>query len=338
MLHKRDNEINRLHSQLGEIREELSASDARFQNIIGKSKDGVLILDQEGVIAYANHSAEIILKQDIEKIIGEQFGILIEGDYESEINIFSHQASPCIVELRVSAIEWNSQPYSLVFIHDITRRKLAESRLKKALEEKEILLQEVYHRVKNNLQVISSLLTLQELNIKDPAAADALRESKHRVLAMSLIHEKLYQVTDLSKVNVRDYIQNLVIHLFKSYSQEPGKVQLKMEVKEIFLDINTSIHLGLIINELVSNSLKHAFPGKKKGMIEVYLGKSNKEEDKNILIIRDNGVGIAESVDWRCASSLGMQIIHSLVKQLHGDIAIDKKDGAAFTIRFKKLK
>ena len=298
----------------------------------------MLILDQEGVITYANHSAEVILKQDIEKIIGEQFGILIEGDYESEINIFSPQASPCIVELRVSAIEWNSQPFCLVFIHDITKRKLAESRLKNALEEKEILLQEVYHRVKNNLQVISSLLTLQELNLKDPDAADALRESKSRVLAMSFIHDKLYQEMDLSKVNVRDYIQNLVMHLFKSYSPEPGKVQLKIEVKETFLNFNTAIHLGLIVNELVSNSLKHAFPGKKKGTIEVYLGKSNKEEDKNILIIRDNGVGIAESVDCRCASSLGMQIIHSLVKQLHGDIDIDRKDGAAFTIKFKILK
>ncbi len=337
-MNKRDNEIKWLHSQLGEVRAELSASEARFQHFIGKSKDGVLILDRRGVIKYANHSAGVILKQNIEKLIGEQFGILIEGDYESEINIFSTQADPCIVELRVSAIEWNNQSYSLVFIHDITRRKLAESGLKNALEEKEILLHEVYHRVKNNLQIISSLLSLQEMNLKDPAAAAALRESKNRVLAMSFIHEKLYQDKDLSKVNLGDYIQNLVTHLFKSYALAPGKVQLKIEVKETFMNFKTAIYLGLIVNELVTNSLKHAFPGERKGTIEVYLDRINEEEDKNILIFRDNGVGIPGSVDLQHPNSLGMQIIHTLVKQIHGDIAMDRKEGTAFTIRFKKLK
>jgi PAS domain-containing protein len=169
-MQKRENKIKRLQSRLGEVREELSACDARFQNIIGKNKDGVLILDQEGIITYANPSAQVILNKKNEKIIGEQFGILIEGDYESEINIFSPQASPRIAELRVSAIEWDSKPFSLVFIHDITRRKQAELRLKAAFEEKEILLKEVYHRVKNNLQVISSLLSLQELTLKEPVA------------------------------------------------------------------------------------------------------------------------------------------------------------------------
>jgi two-component sensor histidine kinase len=337
-LHKKDNEIKRLQSQLGEIRDELSTSDARFQNIIGKSKDGVLILDQEGVITYANHSARVMLNKNTKEIIGEQFGILIQGDYESEINIFSPQARTCIVELRVSAIEWNNQPYSLVFIHDITRRKLAEFRLKQALAEKEILLQEVHHRVKNNLQVIASLLTLQELSLKDPAATNALRDSKNRVLAMSFIHEKLYQTVDVSQVNFRDYIQNLVTHLIESYALEPGKVQLKMEVKEHLMDLNTAIHVGLIVNELVSNTLKHAFPGKRKGTLDVYLGASNREEDKSILIIRDNGIGIPESVDLQCAGSLGLQIIRSLVRQMQGDIAIDRKDGTAFTIKFKKLK
>ncbi|UCH93563.1 MAG: PAS domain S-box protein [Candidatus Aminicenantes bacterium] len=337
-MNKRDNEIKRLHSQLGEIREELSASEVRFQNIIGKSKDGVLILDQQGVIIYANPSAQVILNQNIEKIIGEQFGILIEGDYESEISILSSKASPRIVELRVSAIEWNNKPFSLVFINDITRRKLAESRLKTALEEKEVLLKEVYHRVKNNLHIISSLLDIQELRLKDTAAADAFRECKNRVIAMSLIHEKLYQARDLSRVNFREYIQSLIMHLFKSYLLEPGKVRLKMEVKEILLNLDTAIHLGLIINELVSNSLKYAFPGKRKGTIEVYLDKINGEEDKNILIISDNGVGISESVDLQCDSHLGMRIIHSLVKKLRGDIDIDGKDGATFTIKFKELK
>lgn len=337
-MNKKDNEINRLHSQLGEIREELSASEARLHYFISKSKDGVLILDRDGVIKYANHSAEVILKKNIEKLLGEQFGILIEGDYESEINIVSCQPTPCIVELRVSAIEWDDQCYCLVFMHDITRRKLAEHSLKTALEEKEILLQEVYHRVKNNLQIITSLLTLQEMNLKDPAAAAALRESKNRVLAMSFIHDKLYQEMNVSKVNLRDYIQSLVTHLYKSYTLALGKVQLKIEVKEISMNFKTAIHLGLIVNEMVSNSLKHAFPGEKNGTIEVYLDSSSGEEDKNILIIRDDGVGIPGSVNLECPGSMGMQIIHSMAKQMHGNISLDRKDGTTFTLEFKELK
>jgi len=336
-LNQKDNEIKRLHSQLGEVRAELFASDARFQHFIGKSKDGVMILDRQGVIKYANSSAGVILKQNIEKLIGVQFGILIEGDYESEINIFSKQTDPCIVELRVSVIEWDNEPYSLVFIHDITRRKLAETRLKTALEEKEILLQEVYHRVKNNLQIICSLLTLQEMNLKDPAAADALRESKNRVLAMSFIHDKLYQGADLAKISIGDYIQDLAAYLLKSYALAQEKVQLKIEVKETFMNFKTAIYLGLIVNELVTNSLKHAFPGERRGTIEVYLDRVKEEEEKNILIFRDDGVGMPGNVDLQCPDSLGMQVIHSMVKQLHGDIAIDRKQGTAFTIRFKKV-
>jgi two-component sensor histidine kinase len=334
-----DTEIKRLHSRLEELKRELSASEARFRNIAGKNKDGMLILDLEGIILYTNQSARVILGRNTVEVIGEPFGILIQGDYESEINIFPAKGGPCIVELRVSEIEWEGKPSSLVFIHDITRRTQAELELKKALEEKEVLLEELHHRVRSNLQVIYSLLNIQELSLKDKAASDAFKESKNRVRTMGLIHEKLYQTGNVSTFNFPDYIHSLVTHLFNSYSLLAGKVQLKMEVEDISLDLDTAVHLGLIVNELVSNAFKYAFPGKREGYLEVYLGKNNGEEDDNTLIIRDNGIGIPDSVGFRKGSSgLGMQIINSLVKKLHGHIDIDRKDGTTFTIKFKELK
>ncbi|NIM11459.1 MAG: PAS domain S-box protein [Candidatus Aminicenantes bacterium] len=336
---KKDTEIEGLHFQLEELKQELSACEARFQNIADQNKDGMLILDPEGIIIYANQSARVILGRNTVEVIGEPFGILIQGDYESEINIFSAKGRLCIVELRVSEIEWEGKPSCLVFIHDITRRTQAELELKKTLEEKEVLLKELHHRVRNNLQVIYSLLNIQELSLKDNVASDAFKESKNRVRTMGLIHEKLYQTGDVSTFNFPDYIHSLVIHLFNSYSLLEGKVQLKMDVEDISLNLDTAVHLGLIVNELVSNSFKYAFPGKRKGYLQVYLGKSNGEEDNNTLIIRDNGIGLPDSVDfWDAGSSgLGMQIINSLVKKLHGHIDIDRKDGTTFTIKFKEL-
>lgn len=335
---KKDIEIKRQYSQLEELKRELSASEARFQNIAGKNKDGMLILNQEGIILYANRSARVILGRNTVEVIGEPFGILVEGDYESEINIFSGKGNSRVVELRVSEIEWEGKPSSLVFIHDITRRTQAESELKETLEEKEVLLKELHHRVRNNLQVIYSLLNIHELSLKDKAASDAFKECKNRVRTMGLIHEKLYQTGDMLTFSFPDYIHSLVTHLFNSYSLLVGKVQLKMDVQDISLNLDTAVHLGLIVNELVSNSLKYAFPGKRKGYIGIYLGKRNGEEDDNTLIIRDDGIGIPDSVDFRQGSSgLGMQIINSLVKKLHGHIDIDRKDGTSFTIKFKEL-
>lgn len=221
---------------------------------------------------------------------------------------------------------------------EIKERKQAEEQIIASLGEKEVLLKEIHHRVKNNLQIISSLLHLQSGYIKEKNALDVFKNSRERVYAMALIHEKLYESKDLSKIDFREYIHTLIMYLFDSYSLKSGQVQLKMQIENVVLDIETAIPLGLIINELVSNSLKHAFPASRKGELQVNLRESEDEEYDYTLIVRDNGVGFPDHLDFHAGDSLGIVLVHSLVKKLKGVIDMEKKVGTSVTIKFKKSK
>jgi PAS domain S-box-containing protein len=220
-------------------------------------------------------------------------------------------------------------------------RKRVEEQLNASLEEKEVLLKEIHHRVKNNMQVISSLLNLQSSRIKNPEILRMFRESQDRIRSMSLIHERLYQSADLAKIDFSQYIQNLASFLFQSYRVDPDSVALKTNVRDVSLDINKAIPCGLIINELVSNSLKYAFPQvkekekkkPKKGEIDIQLTSENGEIT---LLVKDNGIGLPDSLDIETADSFGLQLVTTLVAQLNGWIDIRRKPGATFKIRFKK--
>jgi PAS domain S-box-containing protein len=224
---------------------------------------------------------------------------------------------------------------------EIAQRKRVEEQIKEALKEKEALLKEIHHRVKNNLQVISSLLNLQSRYIKDEQALEVLKNSQERVRTMALIHEKLYRSRGLSRIDFREYIQSLITYLFDSYSLQQEQVQLKMQIENVVLDIETAIPLGLIINELISNAFKHAFPGNRKGELLVNLEKSEDEEhdhDCYTLIVGDNGIGFPDGLDFRNSNSLGLELVFILVKQLRGVIDLEKENGTKFTINFKTLK
>ena len=215
--------------------------------------------------------------------------------------------------------------------------KQAEEQIRDSLAEKEILLREIHHRVKNNLQVISSLLNLQSRYIEDKQALEIFKNSQERVQAMALIHEKLYKSKDLSKINFREYLSSLIISLFNSYHLKSGQVRLKMHVKDVLIDINTSIPLGLLINELVSNSLKHAFPNNRKGELRVNL-ESGEDKDYNlILTVEDTGIGFPGDLDFEKSNSLGMRLVNALVRQVHGTIDLERTGGTRFTIKFKRL-
>jgi len=219
-------------------------------------------------------------------------------------------------------------------IRDITERKKEEIQLKSSLNEKEVLLREIHHRVKNNLQIISSLLNLQEFYVKeDPIAVNVLKESKNRVLAMAMIHEMLYQSTNLSHINIPNYIRNLISNLVYSYGYN-SNFKTVLNVEEIMLNIETSIPVGLIIGELVSNSLRHAFPNKQEGKITLSLKYCNKGYN---LVISDDGVGLPPKYDFRnVESTLGLKLVNSLVEQLDGSIELEKNIGTQFTIKFKE--
>ena len=204
-----------------------------------------------------------------------------------------------------------------------------------SLKEKEMLLCEIHHRVKNNLQVISSLLSLQSRYHKDAQAIETAKESQNRIKAMALIHEKLYRSKDFANVEFNDYIKTLVNDLFASYKVSASRVALKLDIENISLGIDTAIPTGLIINELVSNSLKYAFPEGKDGEIKIFLRSLN--DGENELIVSDNGVGLPESLDIKKAESLGLRMITNLTERsLHGKVNINKSNGTEFQIIFKE--
>jgi two-component sensor histidine kinase len=198
--------------------------------------------------------------------------------------------------------------------------------------EKEVLLQEIHHRVKNNLQVISGLLDLQSYHITDAKSKEIYKESQNRVITMALIHEELYQARDLARVDYGIYIRNLAGNLFKSYAVDPEKVKLELDVEDVQLVVDTAIPCGLIINELVSNALKHAFPGDREGKVQIIF--KLPDDGRYHLEVRDNGVGIPGDFDMVKTPSLGLHLVTVLVSQLAGDMEIKTEEGTSFIIDF----
>lgn len=217
------------------------------------------------------------------------------------------------------------------FARDITERVEADARIKSSLKEKEVMLREIHHRVKNNLQVISSLLNLQSSYTRDDAALDMLRESQNRIKSMALVHERLYRSPDLARIDFSLYIQKLVHDLANSY-KIGGLICLRMDIKEVFLGVDQAIPCGLIINELITNSMKHAFPDKKHG--EIYISFSDGPEGRLVLVVGDNGVGLPENIDFRKMHSLGLTLVTGLVSQLDGTIEVCRERGTKFSIEF----
>ncbi len=237
---------------------------------------------------------------------------------------------------KIVARDEDGNPSRITGTHtDISERRRAEEIVQASLREKETLLREIHHRVKNNMQVISSLLNLQSAHIADGEARRMLREGQLRIRSMALIHEKLYRARDLSKIEFASYLKSLAAYLFEFFKVDPARVRLVTEFEDVRLDINTAVPCGLLVNELVSNALKHAFPGDRKGSVRVDL----RREGDGALTLRvtDDGVGFPESVDFRRAESFGLQIVGLLAEQLDASIALDTKKGTAFTVAFREL-
>jgi len=218
-------------------------------------------------------------------------------------------------------------------IRDITERKKVENEIRSSLKEKNILLHEINHRVKNNMQIISSLLNLQIRYLDDEEVVDVLKESQNRIKSMAMIHEKLYMSKDLAHINFVNYIQSLVSNLFYSYNVENNQIKPILEIENVTLNMETAVPCGLIISELVSNSLKYAFPNGKKG--EMFMSLKLKDESYE-LIIRDNGLGLPEKLDFDNLESLGLRLVKSLTEQIDGELIINRSHGTEFKITFKE--
>jgi PAS domain S-box-containing protein len=330
----------------------LLESEEKYKTLFESNPDYTILVGWDGAILDFNVPAEQIIGIYKGELVGKHFtelGIFPKEELElleeKFLQLLQHEdVAP--FESRIidkdGAIRWgktslisikkNNVPDSiLVICSDITERKLAENKIIQSLKEKEVLLQEIHHRVKNNLQVISSLLSLQSRYIKDKDVLELFKESQNRVKSMTLVHEKLYQSHDVSQVDFNDYISELASVLFRSYGIPSEKVSLVLDVDEVSVDVNMAIPCGLIITELVTNSLKYAFPPGHRGHIKIAF----KKKDSNyILQVEDNGVGIPENIDLEKSKSLGLRLVRTLTDQLGGHVEMEKIAGTAFKIVF----
>lgn len=311
------------------------------ETIIEHISDSIIVLDRENRIVDVNPSAQQLVGNP-SKFIGEsiehvwpewlhQMEFAGEASTGKEI-LLDHGDRKRLYDVEISPLtDWRGDTVGrIIVLRDITDRRRSE-KIKASLEEKEVLLREIHHRVKNNMQIISSLLNLQSYYIKDKKYVDMLKESQDRIKSMALIHEKLYQSESLANIKSSDYIAALVNSLFQSYEVTTQRIAVKLEIEDMSLDIDTAIPCGLIINELVSNSLKHAFPDREGEIMIVF----RSIDDTKELTVSDNGVGIPEDVDFKTTESLGLHLVTILAEdQLDGEITLDRSKGTTFCITF----
>jgi PAS domain S-box-containing protein len=320
------------------------------QSIIQANPDLMVVLAHDGTVLDVNTTGEVLTGIPREKLIGtnyfrylvddgthaESFArLLATGKLENQIRIIRDDGHITPVSVNATVIQGKPGTDSRIIVsaHDITRQQQDEAAIRASLEEKVILLREIHHRVKNNLQIIISLTNLQMRKTHDPVVKQIVAETQNRVRAMSLVHEKLYRSESLSQIDFADYTRYLATQLFSYYLNDTRTVKLDFALGKIMVDINTAVPLGLIMNELVSNALKHGFPDGRDGTIRISGGL---EEDIITLVVADDGVGIPAELDWKNTDSLGMRLITSLVDQVGGTLELSPGKGTQFTITVRK--
>ncbi len=335
--------------------EALRTSEEKYRRLVENAYEGVCVM-QDGVVKYVNPRVEEFSGYRRGEMIGrplvefvapiDRAGLIdrhqkrlrgeeVPQSYEARLIDATGQVR--WFNISGALIEWEGRPATLNLLLEVSERKRAEEALKSALKEKEVLLREIHHRVKNNMQVISSLLSLQAHNAKDERLIEAFKESQGRVRAMALIHETLYRSDDMATIDLREYLSTLAQNLIQAYQTTPGRMNLRVEAEKVALGLDQAVPLGLILNELVSNSLKHAFPRRQEGTILVGAKSIGGQEVE--VAVGDDGVGLPPEVDWRRTKSLGLQLVVGLVEsQLGGSVAVSSERGTCFTIRFKVSK
>ena len=351
-LRQRIAELEALESKHKRTEEALGESEGLLKAIIESTADGILVVDKENHVTHSNTKfaelwqipEKLIKLKDDKKLLNyvidqlekpEAFLSKVRELYKSskkdldtlhfkDGQVFERFSCPLIRNEEIAGRVWS--------FRDITERNLAEEKIKASLEEKEVMLREIHHRVKNNMQIMSSLLRLQSGKIKDKRILEIFKTSQSRIRSMAFIHESLYQSEDLARIDFSDYTRRVTTHLFSLYGARTAPINYKVEVKDVFLDINTAIPCGLIINELVTNSLKHAFPDDRRG--EMLVKMRVDKRGKHTLIVKDTGIGFPERLGFRETETLGMQLVTDLVIQIEGSIKLNREGGTTFTIVF----
>lgn len=332
---------------------ELSTKMNLYRTLIESSQNMVYIVDPEGLVIFANRNACTVLAPDREEITGQNLHHLLPGMWTDRLmeNIhkvlrtrqvhffqdqisFSNSAKWLDTQLVLIDNVIGTPGTVMCVSNDITERKWAEERLRESLEEKEILLKEIHHRVKNNLLAISGLINLQASYLADENLKNAFKSSQSRILSMAIVHEKLCQLKNVSRISFGDYLRTLMEHMAKYFSVDTENVGIEVICDGSELNPDTAIPCGLIVNELVSNSLKHAFCDGRKGIVRVEITRLPDEEFQ--LTVSDNGRGLPPNCDLDDFKTLGLSLVANLVDQLNGQMTIVRQDGTMFRIRFRE--
>jgi len=324
-------------------------SENRYRMIFENANDGIIIHDAKGKIIDVNQNMFERLGYSKEEMLNMSLGDLVTPEYSKKIRkrvkkleeegvaIFvseDRRKDGRVMPVEVSAriIVYDGQKVILSVVRDITERKMVENLILAALKEKEVFLTEIQNRVKDNMQIISSMLSIQSKGIKDKKIKAMFHESQDRIKSILFIHDRIYRSKNLSRIDFADFIRSLTNNLFSRQGSNILSIRLKREVEDIYLDIQKAIPCGMIIHELVSNSLKHGFPDDREGEILVKMRKDRK--GKYVLIVKDNGIGLPEGIDFHKTNKIGLQMISSLVKQIEGKIEFMGKEGTTFTVTF----
>jgi len=305
--------------------------------------------DENGIITYISPVAKTLSGYNTSEVIGRHFAeFIFKDDVDFILDHFKKnitevpEPSECRIVTKSGDIKWIRSSGRPIFLNDkflgvqgvmsdITDQKRTEAKIKASLREKESMMREIHHRVKNNLQIVSSLLRLQSRSIKSQTLKDTFEIAQNRIKSMALIHEVLYLSESLDRINFSEYIKRITNHLFTMFSRNAKKIQLELDVGEFYLDIDKAIPCGLIINELVSNAFKHAFPDGESGKIHVKL---DNKLDRYTIVVKDNGIGIPDDVDIGNTKTLGLQLVNDLVNQIDGSYEIQSDGGTVFKIAF----
>jgi PAS domain S-box-containing protein len=350
--------IRPLFRSVRKSEESLRESEKRYRTLFENSREVIAITTPEGKIIDINpygleffgYTRKEMLELNTQELYADpsQREHFLEEvkekgfvrDFEVKLHNKNGEERDCLLTFTLwEEIRKNTFGYQGI-IRDNTKKKLADDQVRASLLEKETLLKEIHHRVKNNLQIISSLLNLPLRKIQDPLAVEIFKESQNRVKTMAFIHEQLYQSQDLSRIDFAKYVQNLTANLVNSFGFRAGGVQLNFEIEQIFLEINLAIPLALILNELISNCLKYAFPstGEELGpdlfQPEIRVSLHNIKENEYVLTVRDNGVSFPQGWDVEQSPSLGLRLIRALTVQINGGFEIHSNQGTEFVLRF----
>lgn len=332
--------------------EAIRLSEERFRTIFELAPAALYLNDLQGNFIDGNRAAEEITGYRKEELVGKSFltlnllspdqarkaGDLLLRNARGEstgpdvLILQRRDGREVIAEVTTHPVSFRGGVAVLGIARDVTEWRRNEQRLRLALEEREVMLREIHHLVKNNIQIVSSLLRLQSRYVADEKAREVLNESQSRIKSMALIHEKLYQAEDFSRVDFSDYISKMTVHLLAMFKIDPERIKLRIEARGVELDVNRAIPCGLIINELVTNALKYAFPGDRRG--ELFIRMRPAAGDRYELMIRDTGIGLPPGFDLKQNKTLGFQIVNDLVRQLDGSMEVRTEGGTEIIIRF----